>query len=444
MAVPVIVDGQHRSEEELFCDLRVPADALPDFLEQASAAVAQRNGIDAGQDDSVAALAEKLGKQVVDELLASTVMNMAAPFGRTAVTDVFTVGMPRFIAHGRLEPGADFTFTASWALLPRAELSSYGPVEITAPAGEVPAEAVDAGIRQLLERGAQFVKSGEGGPVRAGDVIDLSMETTLHGKPVEGLCFPTRVYTTGAGNMPEGFENQVIGMEPGQTKAFDYEGIAEVGADGAPVMDTYHSTVTVRSKLERRVPELSDEWVAGNVEGCATVAELRERVAAELGPQADEERRHYLNYLAASELAKRFDGHIPDPAYEAVREQLQSELDAQAQAAGMSTEEFLRQQGMNEQQSGVRMILEAHDRLAQSIALDAMARHLGFTVDDADLEEFYRVQAPRGQERSYRRQVEGSGHGYLAREGALRLKTSDYLVAHATIHEGSPYGRDGA
>ena len=114
-------------------------------------------------------------------------------------------------------------------------------------------------------------------------------------------------------------------------------------------------------------------------------------------------------------------------------------MDSRAKQAGLSTDAFLQQQGMNEQQFGVRMILEAHDRLAQSIAIDALARHLGLSVSEEDLVEFYRVQAPDGHADEYRRRIEGSGHEYLAREGALRLKTSDYLREHAIIHEGSPY-----
>lgn len=444
MSIPVIVTDQHRSDEELFLDLRVSASVIDQFVEQANEAIARQNGINPETTDDLArAVAEKLGDQVAVEVLANTVMNMAAPFGRSAVEGVQTVGSPRFIAHGKVRPGKDFEFTASWALLPRAELTSYDPVEFTAPAIGASDEDVDEAIQQMLAQQAQFVPTKDTSAIARGDVCKLSLHTTLKGTPVDGLCFDERVYTTGAGNMPDEFEDNIIGMKPGETKSFDFEGISKIGPDDEPIMDRYEATATVLSKLAPKSPELTDAWVAKNIAGCKTVEELRAQVAASIEGQQKDERRHYLNYLAASELAKRFEGHIPDAAYEAIREQLQAELDASAQAAHMSTEQFLQTQGMNEQQFGVRMILEAHDRLAQQIALDAYARHFGITVDEADLVEFYRVQAPKGQEQAYRQQVEGSGHAYLAREGALRLKTSDYLVAHATIHEGSPY-EDGA
>ena len=129
MSIPVQVTGRKCSDEELFLDLRIPANVLPHFLRQAYDAIAQKNNVSAVQDGSLEqALADALTPQVLSQLVVNTVMNMAAPFGRSSVEDILAVGSPRFVAHGNLENGEPFTFTASWALLPRAELSSYDPV----------------------------------------------------------------------------------------------------------------------------------------------------------------------------------------------------------------------------------------------------------------------------------------------------------------------------
>lgn len=444
MDAPVKVTGQQRSEGELFLDMELAAGQVARFAEQAFSAIARENGVEVEDGSDVrAAVEEALADKPVAEIAAGTVMNMAAPFGRSTVDDVSTVGAPRFIAHGKLEEQKPFSFTASWALVPQAELSSYGPVEFNAPASEVSEEAIDEEIAQMRAQGARFSESQDDGPVCKGDAVDLSLETEHDGEKVDGLCFETRAYVTGAGNMPDEFEDNVVGMRPGETKTFTYKGVAGVDGDGEALYGDYTSTVCVRSKLERRLPEIDDAWVRANVSGCGGVGELRARIRERMAVQAGDERRHYLNYLAASKLAERFEGHIPDAAYEAVREQLQAELEDSARQAGMGRDEFLQEQGMNEQQFGVRMILEAHERLAQSIALDAMARHLGFEVSEQDLEEFYKVQAPAGHEGEYRRKIEQSGHMYLARQGALRLKTSTYLVENAVIHEGGA-SADGA
>ena len=73
--------------------------------------------------------------------------------------------------------------------------------------------------------------------IEIGDVVDLSLDTTLHGKKIEGLCFPSRVFTTGVGNMPEEFERNIIGMKAGETKAFTYEGPVAIDDDDRPTFE---------------------------------------------------------------------------------------------------------------------------------------------------------------------------------------------------------------
>ena len=185
--------------------------------------------------------------------------------------------------------------------------------------------------------------------------------------------------------------------------------------------------------LESVAPELTDEWVAAHVPGCKTVGEFRENVRARVSEQVAIEHRHYVNYVAASELAKRFEGHIPDVAYEAMRDELQLQFDQEAAQLGLTREEYMKQQGADEQQYSVRMVLQIRERLAQSIALDAYARHFELDVTEADLDEFFKASASPGAGAELRRQMEGSGRMYLVYEGARRLKANDHLVAHAHI-----------
>lgn len=435
---------EDRTGDELILDLQLSPDYVPEFAAQALDAVAHQENIKPDGTHTIRELTEeKIGKSVADELICGAVMNMAAPFGRSLTEGVSTVGMPRFANHSKLEPGKPFFFSASWAMLPQIELSSYDPVEIVVPPEKVPDRLIDDSIQQLLNQGASFMPCEDDSVIEIGDVVDLSLDTTLHGKKIEGLCFPSRVFTTGVGNMPEEFEQNIIGMKAGETKAFTYEGPIAIGDDDRPTFERYESTATIVSKLKKEIPPLTDAWVKTNVVGCETVSDLRDRIKSELSINVGQERQHYLNYRAASALAQRYDGPIPDAAYEAISEQIRADFAQQASYAGVDAATFMKSQGMTEEQFSVRVVLETHEKLAQMMAVDAMARHLGLSVDEDDLEAFYASQAPNGNAKAYRQQIEGSGRSYLATEGALRFKTSKYLVDHAVIREGNPYENAG-
>ena len=177
---------EDRTGDELILDLQLSPDYVPEFAAQALDAVAHQENIKPDGTHTIRELTEeKIGKSVADELICGAVMNMAAPFGRSLTEGVSTVGMPRFANHSKLEPGKPFFFSASWAMLPQIELSSYDPVEIVVPPEKVPDRLIDDSIQQLLNQGASFMPCKDDSVIEIGDVVDLSLDTTLHGKKIE-------------------------------------------------------------------------------------------------------------------------------------------------------------------------------------------------------------------------------------------------------------------
>lgn len=432
----VTIEKRLITEEELILDVFVGKQDLIEFSAQGYDSIMNQRGVVALEGESAKEACERvLSEPIATELLCGAVMNMSYPFARSEVGDVVTIGAPSLTPRGKMNMDEGFRYTARWAKLPQVELSSYDPVTIKAPAKHASDDMIDQQLAQIAASYARFEPVAEVRPVQAGDQIRLSLHVELDGEPVGGLCFDENNYTLGVGAMPEEFERNVQGMKPGEFKSFDFSGIADFDADEQPVLKTYHADVTVKTLLERGVPDLTDAWVKVNVPNCDSVAALRETIREQIDAKVAAERRHYLNYIAASELAKRFSGRIPDVAYEAVREEMQEQSNLEARQMGLTMEEYMKRQGVDEQQYSIRMILQIRERLVQAIALDAFARHFDINVNDSDLEEFFKVSAPEGMATQFRHQLEGSGRMYLAYEGARRLKANDLLVSQATIIE---------
>lgn len=432
----VTVEKRLDTEEELVLHVLVGKQAVAEFSAQGYDFIMNQRGVVAHGGESAKEACERvLSESVATELLQSAIMNMSYPFARSGVEDAVTVGSPLFESQGEVNVDDEFRYTARWAKLPQVELSSYDPVVIKAPAKHAGDDMLNQQLTQIAESCARLEPIAEIRPVQAGDAVRLSLRVELNGEPVEGLCFDENNYTLDMGAMPEEFEHNVQGMKPGESKSFDFDGIADFDADEQPIYKTYHADVTIRTLLARITPDLTDAWVKATVPNCESVAALREKLREQIDAQAAVERRHYLNYIAASELAKRFSGRIPDVAYEAVREELQEQFNREAQQMGLTMKEYMERQGVDEQQYSVRMILQIRERLVQAIALDAFARHFDVCVSEPDLEEFFKASAPEGMAAQFRRQLEGSGRMYLAYEGARRLKANDLLVSKSTIIE---------
>ena len=93
----------------------------------------------------------------------------------------------------------------------------------------------------------------------------------------------------------------------------------------------------------------------------------------------------YKLQVAASELAKRFEGRIQDEVYEAMQQTLVSNLRGQLQQQGIPFEQFVQSQG-GEQQFGMIMMMQTREMLVQGYALDALFRHEKMTLTDEDID----------------------------------------------------------
>jgi trigger factor len=157
-------------------------------------------------------------------------------------------------------------------------------------------------------------------------------------------------------------------------------------------------------------------------------AEIR-RQGIEYKSQEQEQQKMFA---AASILAGRFQGHIPDEFYEFSRSQIMNDFQQRLKNQGSSLDEYLEQSGMGKQQFGIQVMLQVRETLRQSFALDALARHLKLKLSEDDREKALSAMA-KGKEDQLLQQFEGSGRMYVLDEAALRIKANQWLVDTATF-----------
>ena len=161
------------------------------------------------------------------------------------------------------------------------------------------------------------------------------------------------------------------------------------------------------------------------------LADLRAKIAENSDSQRRVYYEDYKRNFAASELAKRFEGSIPDEIYEGTRGDVLRQMKNNVQQQGVTWEDFVQQQG-GEQQVGMFLMLETRQQLVQGYALDAYYRHFNLSYTDQDVLEVCKSINPRQPER-LRKQLEAGGLGFSLRESAQRLCAAKHLVEHADI-----------
>ena len=414
--------------------LRLECVATPtevnEVLQSAYIQFAQQMGLRPEKDKTVAQVAEEqMGIKNLDTVVQQQAIDGLVPYAIDKKN--LTPAYPPKAEHDHaIVRDREFAFAIVVLPKPKYELSSYEPVTITVQPFSVSEEEVQRHMDETAEHYAEYV-AADPHPVVKGDSVKVKLVCSEGGKPMPGLTTDGRTYTTGAGYMPDGFDENIIGMNVGETKEFSFEGpsLNDKGEECTQKVDCVATVLEIQKKV---TPEITDEWVQKYMPMYKSAEDFRNSIRESLEKQGREQYNDYNRQLAASELAKRFEGSIPDDIYEAMREQLMINVRQTAQQQGKTLDAFIEEQG-GQQQFGMMMMMQIRELLVQGFALDALFRHEHLVLNDDDINAACRAMNPQVNPKMLRQRLEQTGRGFMLREAAERLKANNWLLEHANI-----------
>lgn len=411
------------------------ADEVNNALNAAKIAFAQSMGMKPPtQGADIDEEAEKqMGIKNLDSIVEASAIDALVPLAIDK-KNIIPSFPPHATPKSAFKRNTEFKFDVDVSLKPEYELSSYDPVKITVAPFTMDESVVDAQLNQMAEQYTTYITEVDvpaDREVSKGDHIKIALEAKENGESLKGLSTDGRTYTVAEGFMPDGFDENILGMKVGETREFTFEGpdFDENFNERTQVVD---AKVTVLEFQKEAKPEMNDEWVKNNMPMYKDLSEMRKDLSRGFEQQARMQYDAYVKQVAAQELATRFQGKIADEVYEAMREQLLNSIRMDLQQQGMTWEQFVEQNG-GEQNFGMMLMLQIRQMLVQGFALDALFRHEHLSITDEDIEEACRSMNPQINPKALRKQLETAGRGFALRESAERLKANKYLVDHADI-----------
>ena len=168
------------------------------------------------------------------------------------------VDMPDIENVSPLTKGSSLSFTALVEVRPTIELGTYDGIEVKEKNIEVTDEEVNQTINRLREIYAQL-EVVEGRPLENDDVAIIDFEGSHDGKPIDGAKASDYLLTIGSKSLIAGFEEQITGMNRGETRTIrvtfpaDYNNKELAGKDAS-------FTVVLKEIKKKVLPDLNDEF----------------------------------------------------------------------------------------------------------------------------------------------------------------------------------------
>lgn len=322
----------------------------------------------------------------------------------------------------------DYTIEAKITVRPDVELDSYDAPAINLPPEEATEAEIDQQVELLLSYRTTFEDIEEDRGAEGNDMLLCDVENISNLREYEG---ENRMFSLDNERLHAEWRDGLRGMKKGEEKEISWT--VEHEHDGEKHEATFAAKVTVKAIRQAVTPELTEENVKSDF-GFDTIEELREAVKEEI--EAD--KKSTLPQLKEDRVVEAIGEHltleeVPDAYTEQVFNELANQFLSQLQSQNMSLDMYLQSRGANAEDFVSDLREQANERARQSLALDALADHLGLEVSDEDVRaEFVRANVP--DVKAAMNDFLKEGRLPAVRESILRTKALAWLVENAEVN----------
>ena len=203
----------------------------------------------------IALLEKQFGPDVKKEVLS----NLISEELNNAIVekDLRAVGQPHLLEVSA-EDGTDITVSASIEVLPTIKLQDYSGIELAMAIPRITNEDVNQTIEVMRQRMAKTVTVTDR-PAQDKDLLKIDFTSKLGDQPFEGGSAQDQIIQAGAGQLIEGLDKGMIGMEIGETRDIqvqvpeDYPNKEIAGKD-------VDFQIVLKGIQEQKLPDLDDEF----------------------------------------------------------------------------------------------------------------------------------------------------------------------------------------
>lgn len=317
--------------------------------------------------------------------------------------------------------------TATTPVKPDVTIEKYTGIKIEKFEYTVTDADVDKEIESTRERFAQSVEVTDR-PAQNGDTVNIDFEGKMDGEAFEGGTAKGFDLTLGSGQFIGGFEEQVVGMNIGETKDINVtfpENYQAENLKGKPAV----FTVTLHKITGKVLPELDEEFAkkVGSDSVDAYRAKVRERLEKSAASRSLNETENAI----ITEIAKGAKAEIPDAMIEKQEEYSMQRMEYSLMYQGIKLDDYLKYVNQTRDEYKKHFEEEARRTVLHQLIVEKLIKELNISATEEEISEKVAEQAASvGKEaEEYRKTMDPRQLEYI--EGDIKVtKLFDYLQAN--------------
>ena len=298
--------------------------------------------------------------------------------------DLSPVGDPNIeIVSAPEDEGEPLSFKFEIGVRPGAELGEYRELEVGRAEPQAPEEMIDREIERIQAGFAKLEPVERAGD--AGDVLLIDFEGLIDDKAFEGGKADDYLLELGSGQLIEGFEDQLVGANPGEAREVkvsfpdDYQAEQLAGEDAVFKVD-------VKEVREKVLPDLDDDF-ASEASEFDTLEELRADIREKLTEVVDSRIEQDFRVAAIDAAAEQAKVDLPDQLVADRAAERWGRVERQLAARGMAPDSYLQMQGKTREEVIEESKPDAAQELRREAVLAAIVDAEGIEATEEELLE---------------------------------------------------------
>ena len=276
---------------------------------------------------------------------------------------------------------------------PDVEIKAYKELKATKKKVEATDEEIEAKLHELVHRNARII-AVEDRAAENGDTTVIDFEGFVDGVAFDGGKGENHELKLGSGSFIPGFEEQIVGHNPGDefdvNVTFPTEYTPELAGKDAVFKVKLHEIKT------EELPEVDDEF-AQDAADCDTVDALKKSLADEIKAQKEEQNENEIREQVFEKLIENVVADIPPVMVDSELDNRIRDIDYRLSAQGMSFETYLQYMGMSVEDYREQQREDAEKAVKLRLALEKIVELENLEVTEEDLEKEYEKLAAQYQ-----------------------------------------------
>ncbi len=293
------------------------------------------------------------------------------------------VDQPKFDVQ-QIETGKPLLASAEVVVKPEVKIEEYKGLEVEKVVHNVTEDEVEKQLLIMQEKNARLV-AVEDKAAAEGDIAIIDFEGSIDNEPFEGGKAENYPLQLDSGMFIKGFEEQVIGMMPGETKDIPVTFPKDYNAEELAGKNAVF-TVTLKELKRKELLPLDDDF-AKDVSEFDTLAELKEDIKNKLQQEAKSVEENSLRASIIDKLIEKAEVDIPEVMINHEVDNILLKLAINLkQSTGFDLTTYLESTGMTLQELRDRYHDAAVRNVKTSLILEEIGKLENITVTDEELE----------------------------------------------------------